>query len=76
MGIDESRHYNSPPHINNFCVANILFDLIAWTNSFDLAVADEHSAVANNREFRHLRTNARALCSRQRDNLRGVEDGE
>jgi hypothetical protein len=74
--IDESRHYNAPTRIDNFFVANILFDLSARTDFIDLAVVDEHSAIANNREFRHLRTNARTLWTGQRDNLRSVQDRE
>jgi hypothetical protein len=74
--IDESRHYNAPTRIYNFRVADILFDLSARTDFLDLAVADEHSAIANNREFPHLRTNTRALWAGQRDNLRSVQYGE
>jgi hypothetical protein len=48
--IDESRHYDAPTRIDNFSVANILFDLIARTNFLDLAVADEHSAIVHNPE--------------------------
>jgi hypothetical protein len=74
--IDESRHYNAPTRIDNFFVANILFDLTARTDFLDLAVVDEHFAMANNREFGHLRTNARALWAGQRDKLRSVQDRE
>ena len=42
MRIDESRHYNPSIGIDNFCVANILFDLIAGTDSLDLAIADNN----------------------------------
>ena len=76
MRIDESRHYNASIGIDNFCVANILFDLIARTDSLDLAVADEHSAIRNDPEFRQLWPNARALGSAQRDELRSVQDRE
>src|SRR6476620_8006499 len=76
MRIDEPRHYNASIGIDNFCVANILFDLIAGADSLDLAVADEHSTIRNDPEFRQLWPNARALGSAQRDELRGVEDRE
>ncbi|OLE56561.1 MAG: hypothetical protein AUG74_18955 [Bacteroidetes bacterium 13_1_20CM_4_60_6] len=76
MRIDEPGHYTAPARIHNFCIANILFHLIARADALDLPVADKHSAVANYCEFRHLRTNARALWSGQRDNLRSVQDGE
>ncbi len=45
--IDESRHHNASTGIDNFFVANIPFDLSARTNTLDLPVADEHSAIAN-----------------------------
>ena len=51
MRIYESRHHNATAGIHNFCVANILFDFVARTDALDLAVADEHSAIANDREF-------------------------
>jgi hypothetical protein len=74
--IDESRHYNAPTRIDNFCIANILFDLIGRTDPLDLPVADEHSAIANDPERRQLCPDARALWSAQRDELRSVQDGE
>src|SRR5438309_9022165 len=74
--IDESRHYNAPTRIDNFFVANILFDLSARTDFLDLAVADKHSSIANDPECRHLSLDARALWSAQRDELRSVQDGQ
>jgi hypothetical protein len=47
VGIDKSRHHYATTGIHNFCVANIPFDLIARTDSFDLAVVDEHSAITD-----------------------------
>ena len=76
MRIYEPGHYTAPARIHNHCVAKIPFDLIARADALDLPVADKHSAIANYCEFRHLRTNARALWSGQRDNLRSVQDGE
>jgi hypothetical protein len=76
MRIDESRHHNAPARIDNFCVATILFDLIARTDSLDLAVTDEHSAIPNDPELRQLCPDARALWSGQRDELRRVQNGK
>jgi hypothetical protein len=76
MRIDKSRHYNAPTRIENFCVANILFDLIARTYLLNLPVADEHSAIANNPYFRQLCAEARTLWSAQRDEFRSVQNGE
>src|SRR5262249_55302146 len=76
MRIDEPRHYNALTGVDNVCVAKILFDLITSADALDLAVADEHSAIANNPKLRHLRTNTRALWSAQRNNLRSVQNGE
>jgi hypothetical protein len=74
--IDESQHHDASTGIDNFCIANILFDLIGRTDPLDLAVADEHSAIVNYPERRQLCPNARALWSGQRDELRRVQNGE
>jgi hypothetical protein len=74
--IDESRHHDASIGNDNFCVANILFDLIAQPDSLDLAIADEHSAIVNYPERRQLCPNTRALWSAQRNELRSVQDGE
>ena len=76
MRIDESRHYNAAARIHNFRVGNILFDLIARTDSLDLPVADEHSAIANDPELRQPCPGARAVRSGQSNKLRGVKDSE
>jgi hypothetical protein len=76
MGIDESRHYNATGHIENFCVASILFDLIARTDDFNFPVPHEHSTVPNAPEFRQLYRATWALGSVQRDELRSVQDSE
>jgi hypothetical protein len=52
MRIDEARHHDPSVRIHNFPVTDIRFDLIARTDSLDLPVADEHSAVANDPELR------------------------
>jgi hypothetical protein len=67
MRIDESRDHNVSTGIHDFCITNILFDLVAGTDSLDLSVADEHSALANNPELRQLCPYTRALGSAQRD---------
>jgi hypothetical protein len=76
MGIDESRHYNATVGIENFCVANILLDFVARTDAFNFPVADEHSTVSNDPEFRQLCRVTWALGSAQRDELRSVQDSE
>src|SRR5262249_7604139 len=76
MRIDKSRHHYTAARINNFCVANILFDLIVRTDFLDLPVADEHSSVANDPELRQFCPDAGALWSAQRDELRSVQEGE
>jgi hypothetical protein len=74
MRVDKPRHHNARMRINNFCIASVLFDLIALTHSLDPPVADEHSAIANDPEFRQLCPDTRALWSAQRDEFRSVQN--
>src|SRR5438132_12156869 len=48
----------------------------AFTDDVDLAVADQHSAIADNRQLRHLCANARSLRTCQRDQLRSMDNGD
>src|SRR5436309_15940050 len=76
MRIDKARRDNAPARVNDLYVASVLLDLIARPNLLDFAIAHNHSAVANDRELRHLWPNSWAPWSRQRDKLRRVKIGE
>jgi hypothetical protein len=67
MGIDKSGKNKTPAGIDNFHIACVLCDLFARPDDVDLAVADQHSSIADNRRLRHLRANARSLWTCQRD---------
>jgi hypothetical protein len=62
--------------IDNLGIARVLLDFIAARDDVDLAVANQHSAVANDRKFGHLRADARSFFARQSNELRSVEDSE
>ena len=74
--IDKSRHHYTTLGIHNFSVANILFDLGTRTDALDLAVADEHPAVANDLERGQLCSDPRTSWSSQRDELRRMQNSE
>ena len=76
MRIDKSRKDNPSTSINNLGVTRVLLDLIAGTNDIEPAIANKHSAIANDPEWRHLRANARSFRTRQCDELRSVKNGE
>src|SRR5439155_24679470 len=74
--IDKSRKDTPSTSINNLGFARVLLDLIASTNDIDPAIADKHSAIANDPELRHLSANAGSFRTRQCDELRSVKNGE
>src|SRR6266478_4857848 len=76
MRIDKSRKDNPSTSINNLGVAGVPLDLITGTDDVDPAIVNEHSAVGNDSEFRHLSANARSFRTRQCDELRSVKNGE
>ena len=61
MCIDKSRQYNSPSCIDNLRVARVFPDLLTRADDVDLAVANQHSAVANDREVGHFVADTRTL---------------
>src|SRR5205809_5659524 len=74
--IDKSRKDNPSTSINNLRVTRVLLDLITGSDDIDPAIMNEHSAVGNDSEFRHLSANARSFRTRQCDELRSVKNGE
>ena len=59
--IDKSRQYNSPSEMDDLRIARLLLDLIARADDVDLAVANQHSTVANDREIGHFVADTRTL---------------
>ena len=47
--IDESRQNNPPSGIDDLRIVCLFLDLVAQADDIDLAIADQHSAVANDR---------------------------
>ena len=75
--IDKSRQQNDAPFcIDDLRIARLLLDLVARTDDVDLAVANQHSAIANDRELRHFGADARPFRTSQRDKLRRVKKSD
>src|SRR6266480_4905243 len=74
--INEARQHNSPPKIDNLRALRFLFDFVARTDDVDLAVANQHSAVASDSELGQFLADARTFRARQRDELRRVKKSE
>ena len=67
--IDKSGQNNAPNGIDNLRVACLFLDLVAEANDIDLAIADQHSAVANDRQVGHLRADTRSARPSQGNQL-------
>jgi hypothetical protein len=67
--VDKSRKNDFPLSIDDFRAACVILDFGAGPDEFDYAVANQQSAIANNAEFRQLRTYARPLWASERDQL-------
>ena len=73
--INKSRQNNATTNIDNLCFASALFDFVAWADDLDPAIADQHSAIPNNREIGHFLTGAWSLCAGECEQLRCVKNG-
>ena len=76
MRIDKAGQNDPADGINNFAIYRFFFDLRARSNDADLTVADEHPAVANDREIGHFVANAWPVRTRQRHKLRCVKNSD
>jgi hypothetical protein len=76
MRIDKARQYNTPASVNDLSSARFLFDLIARTDTVDFAVANQHSAIADNCQLGHFGPDAWLCRTSQRDQLRDVKNGK
>jgi hypothetical protein len=64
MGIDKPRQHNAPASIDNLRASRFFLDLVALSDDVDPAVADQHPAIANDRELGHFATNSRTRRTR------------
>jgi hypothetical protein len=75
--IDETRHYNSTPGIDDFAIdSDQLFNLGAWPDAFNPIVLNQHHAVVNDRKFTQFSAGARTRGATQRNDLGAINYGE
>src|SRR5256885_2199352 len=74
--INESGKDDTPAKIDNLRATGFLFDFVTLSDDVDLAVANQHSAIANDSELGQFLADARTFRARQRDELRRVKKSE
>ena len=73
VGIHEAGRHHSASGVDDLgVVGETGFDLAARSYRFDLAAADEHGSVADDRQLAHLRPYTWAVWASQREQLRAV----
>jgi hypothetical protein len=77
MCIDKARQNDTPLNVNYFGVARYLsLNFAGGSDALNYTVANEQTAVRDDREIEHLRPDARPWRTSQRDHLRCVKNGD